>query len=407
MSEIFKQMKISDFCQVIRGASPRPKGDPLYYGGDVPRLMVEDVTRDGKLVTPCVDFLTKKGAELSRPCKKGTLTVVCSGTVGIPSFLAVDACIHDGFLGLININKEINHEYLYYQLVANKQELDRTATHGGIFTNLTTEIFKNTQVDIPDFKYQQKIAQILSTCDRVIEKTEATIAKYQAIKQGMMHDLFTRGIDTKTGKLRARYEDAPELYKESDLGWIPREWEVMRLDECVNNLDGQRVPIKKEDRELISGDIPYYGASGIIDYVDKYLFNEPLILLGEDGENVIARNTPLAFKIEGRTWVNNHAHVLQPKTWIDIDFLTELLESRDYSNIVSGSAQPKINQANLNKVLLSIPQQEEQKLSASRILSQLEKIGMEIKFLDKMELLKSGLMHDLLMGKVQVEEGRE
>ena len=82
---------IENVATVIRGASPRPKGDPKYYGGDIPRLMVEDVTRDGKYVTPRVDFLTKEGAKQSRPCEKGTLTIVCSGVVGVPSFLAVDA----------------------------------------------------------------------------------------------------------------------------------------------------------------------------------------------------------------------------------------------------------------------------------------------------------------------------
>ena len=93
-------LSLSQVGRVIRGASPRPKGDKRFYGGNIPRLMVEDVTRDGKWVTPSVDFLTDEGAKRSRPCKKGTLTIVCSGVVGIPSFLAVDACIHDGFLAL-------------------------------------------------------------------------------------------------------------------------------------------------------------------------------------------------------------------------------------------------------------------------------------------------------------------
>ena len=72
--------KIGELAEVIRGASPRPKGDKRYYGGKVPRLMVEDVTRDGKYVTPIIDFLTDAGSKLSRPCKAGTLTLVCSGT---------------------------------------------------------------------------------------------------------------------------------------------------------------------------------------------------------------------------------------------------------------------------------------------------------------------------------------
>jgi len=96
--EDWEVSKLSILGDIIRGASPRPKGDKRYYGGEIPRLMVEDVTRDGKFVIPQVDFLTAEGAKRSRPCKKGTLTIVCSGTVGVVSFLGTDACIHDGFL---------------------------------------------------------------------------------------------------------------------------------------------------------------------------------------------------------------------------------------------------------------------------------------------------------------------
>ena len=97
---------LGDIGRVIRGSSPRPKSDKRFYGGNVPRLMVEDVTRDKKYVTPSIDFLTQAGAKQSRPCKKGTLTIVCSGTptvVGLPSILGIDACIHDGMLALVQL----------------------------------------------------------------------------------------------------------------------------------------------------------------------------------------------------------------------------------------------------------------------------------------------------------------
>ena len=190
--------KIKDIARVIRGASPRPKGDKRYYGGDIPRLMVEDVTRDGKFVTPKVDFLTKEGEKLSRPCKKGTLTIVCSGTVGIPSFLDKDACIHDGFLALVDIKKNISEDYLYHQLSNLRNKFESSATHGGVFTNLTTSILEEFIVTLPPTKEEQsKIASILSDMDSEIEELEKNKEKYIMLKNGMMQKLLTGEIRVK------------------------------------------------------------------------------------------------------------------------------------------------------------------------------------------------------------------
>ena len=105
----------------------------------------------------------------------------------------------------------------------------------------------------------------------------------------------------------------PEGYKLTEVGVIPGDWEVARLDSVIDFLDGRRRPVKDTDRSKMRGDIPYYGASGIVDYVNDFLFDEHLILLGEDGENILSRNCRLAFIVSGKVWVNNHAHVLKPK----------------------------------------------------------------------------------------------
>ena len=91
-------MRLGNLCEIVRGSSPRPKEDPRFNGGSVPRLMVADVTRDGKYVTPRIDSLTKEGAALSRPMQKGDLVIAVSGNPGLPAILEIDACIHDGFV---------------------------------------------------------------------------------------------------------------------------------------------------------------------------------------------------------------------------------------------------------------------------------------------------------------------
>lgn len=197
-SENWKKNEIKELGTVIRGASPRPKGDPRYYGGNVPRLMVKDVTRDGKYVTPKIDFLTEAGAEKSRPCKAGTLTIVCSGDVGVPSFLAVDACIHDGFLAIIDIQTDsINPDFLYYQLKKLRARMERSATHGGVFTNLTTSILKEFIIEVPSLEEQVEIIKVLTKVDFDIDRQKLKLKKIKSQKQGLMQQLLTGTIRVK------------------------------------------------------------------------------------------------------------------------------------------------------------------------------------------------------------------
>jgi len=141
---------------------------------------------------------------------------------------------------------------------------------------------------------------------------------------------------------------------------IPSEWDIRPLGEITDFLDGRRRPVKDSDRAKMRGDVPYYGASGVVDYVNDYLFDEDLILLGEDGENILSRNSRLAFKISGKAWVNNHAHVLRTKAGISLDYLAEFLESCDYSSYNTGTAQPKLNKLVCSRIPVLCPPFHEQ-----------------------------------------------
>lgn len=159
----------------------------------------------------------------------------------------------------------------------------------------------------------------------------------------------------------ANYQVAPDKqrirpgYKQTEVGVIPQDWKVRPLGEVVTFLDGKRRPVKDTDRAKMRGTIPYYGASGIVDYVNDYLFDEDLILLGEDGENILSRNCRLAFRISGKAWVNNHAHVLKPNLDISIGFLTDYLESLNYERLNSGTAQPKLNKQSCFGIQVALP----------------------------------------------------
>jgi type I restriction enzyme S subunit len=141
-----------------------------------------------------------------------------------------------------------------------------------------------------------------------------------------------------------------------------------RLPEISTNLDSQRKPVTKSAR--VAGQIPYYGASGIVDYVSDYIFDGDYLLVSEDGANLLARSTPIAFSISGKTWVNNHAHVLKFSTYAERRFVEIYLNSIDLSPFVTGGAQPKLNQANLNKIPIPTPPVREQE----RIVTILDKL---------------------------------
>ena len=130
------------------------------------------------------------------------------------------------------------------------------------------------------------------------------------------------------------------------------------MSDIAINLDSKRKPVTKSARD--TGSIPYYGASGMVDYVSDYIFDGDYLLISEDGANLLARSTPIAFSVSGKTWVNNHAHVLQFQTYAERRFVEFYLNSIDLSPYISGGAQPKLNQANLNRIPIPVPPLEEQ-----------------------------------------------
>ena len=130
-------------------------------------------------------------------------------------------------------------------------------------------------------------------------------------------------------------------------------WEVKKLNQISDNLDSKRVPITKSVRN--GGNVPYYGASGIVDYVADFLFDEDLLCISEDGANLIARTYPIAFSISGKTWVNNHAHVIRFNNLTTQKFVELYLNSIKIDDYVSGMAQPKLNQTMLNRIPIPFP----------------------------------------------------
>ena len=194
-----------------------------------------------------------------------------------------------------------------------------------------------------------------------------------------------------------RHGNLPEGYKKTAVGISPDDWQEIQLSKVVDFLDDRRIPIKESER--IQGKYPYYGASGVIDHVADYIFDGEYILLGEDGANIIERSTPLAFRVSGKCWINNHAHVLSPKDGYHIDYLTNYLESLSYAKYNSGTAQPKLNQDTCQKIPVVCGSYTEQVKIADILSAQDTIMELKEKLLAEKQRQKKYLMQQLLTGK--------
>lgn len=161
----------------------------------------------------------------------------------------------------------------------------------------------------------------------------------------------------------------------------------MLLGDLIINHDSERIPLSAKQRENIQKKYPYYGAQGIIDYVDDYLFNGKYLLIAEDGENLRSRKQPIAAIVNGKFWVNNHAHIVTANKLSNLEFLYFWLNYNDISEYLTGSAQPKLTQSNMNLILLPDFSKKTQERIANKLFLYDKKIAINIKHISLLEKL--------------------
>ncbi len=218
-------------------------GTPLatnstYYGGDIPFVVIEDITKSSRFLETTAKTINNYGLINSAAwlIQEPHILYSMYATVGKPIINKISCATNQAIIAL-KVNEKIEQEFLYYQLLFIRPSVYKF-TAQTTQSNLNAGIVKRLPISYPKNKaIQKKISLVLSTIDRTIAKTEALIEKYQQIKAGLMHDLFTRGIGA-DGKLRSPREVAPELYKNSAISWIPKEWKAIRLKDILENSGG-------------------------------------------------------------------------------------------------------------------------------------------------------------------------
>lgn len=316
--------------------------------------------------------------------KKGDYMIskrqVIHGANGIVPPELDDAIVSNEYM-VLSDSKALLAEYLaLYSMTKKMYHMFFISSYGVDIEKMFFNVddWKKKKIMAPCIKEQQKVVELFSLIDTVIEKQKETVSVWEERKKGVMQKLFSQ-------KVRFKADDGSDF----------PDWEKKKLEDVVEFLDGQRKPLEAGQR--VSGKYPYYGASGIIDYVENYIFDEELILLSEDGANILDRNYRVCFLAKGKYWVNNHAHVLRAMDGNVNGFICEQLESFDYRKYNSGGAQPKLNQATCRAIIMNIPCLEEQQKIADCLSSLDEVIEKQKATLAEWEELKKGLLQQMFV----------
>ena len=239
-------------------------------------------------------------------------------------------------------NQKINNHFLYYLLSSDAFiESTVTASKGTKMPRGDKDAMRTYEFGLPPLTTQQRIAEILSTYDELIENSQRRIKILESMARGLYCEWFVY--------FRFPGHESIPLVP-SALGDIPQGWEVKKLGKIAENFDRLRKPLSKMQRVEMQGDFPYYGAAKVFDYVNNFIFDGEYLLMAEDGSVITTERNPILQLVNEKFWPNNHTHVLQGKMPVSTHFLYLGLSQVDISPYITGSAQPKITQENMNRI---------------------------------------------------------
>lgn len=451
LQDNFPVLKIADIADTSSGGTPN-RGMIEYYNGDIPWVKSGEL-KDG-IITNCDEYITAAGLKNSsaKLFPKGTLLVAMYGAnIGKTGVLNFDATTNQAICAIFP-KVDISKDFLFWYFKQQRIEFIAIGK-GGAQPNISQTVINNASIVVPDPKIQKKIVDFLEAIEQgkgidnnffipeVLEDVER-IYKYKNSYidlsdsfenqlnqiENLNQAILQEAVQGKLVKQDKKDEPATELLKrikaekaksgkkektlppikpeEIPLD-IPENWVWCRLGEMCINRDGERKPIAQSERNGRKKIYDYYGASGVIDKIDGYTHEGELLLIGEDGENLIARSTPIAFIAKGQFWVNNHAHVIDTVDRITLDYLCCFINSMDLKPFVTGGFQPKLSQGNLNIIPVPLPPLAEQKRIMAEIEKQLAKTKQLKVHIIAIQQATEQLLKALLHKAFEVEEVEE
>jgi type I restriction enzyme S subunit len=376
LPDSWKISKCSDVIDVRDGTHDTPK----YVASGYP-LVTSKNLRAGEIDFSTVSYISKEDHdEISKRSRvdRGDILFAMIGTIGNPVVVDLDAEFSIKNVALFKFSESpIDAKYFRYLLETQiiQQQL-KAEQRGGTQQFVSLKALRNMLIPYPPLEEQRRIAAILDRAAAVRRNRQEAIALTEEFLRSTFLEMFGDPVTNSKG------------------------WEVKEFASLVSNKDSLRVPLKQADRASRQGIYPYYGASGVIDFIDDYLFDGEHLLIAEDGANLIARSTPVAFRASGRFWVNNHAHVVQDNGCADLCFLEHFFSLISLEPWITGSAQPKLNWGNLAQVPVPTPPRQLQE--QFRIFSQRVSVAYDqmIESVDQQEILFNSLLQRAFNGKL-------
>ena len=331
--------KLSEIMDLIGGGTPKTS-KPEYWNGNIPWITVKDFNNDFRYVYKTEKSITQLGLERSstKLLQSGDVIISARGTVGEIATIPFAMAFNQSCYGLRAKKGMVTSDYLYYLIKHNISVL-KNNTHGSVFDTITRNTFDNIEVEIPSIEIQQKISSILNDYDKKIELNNA-------INNNLFHQ-------------------AQALYKnrfidmEPFSGKMPDDWYLGTFSEIIEFHDTKRIPLSNRERANLKKIFPYYGATSVMDYVDRYIFDGVYLLISEDGTVADSKGFPILQYVDGQFWVNNHAHIVTGKNGFTVEILYLLCSLTNIQSIITGAVQQKISQSNLKKVPVIIPSRSE------------------------------------------------
>ena len=394
---------LGELCRVKRGASPRPKGDPRYFGGSIPWIKISDVTNSGKFINETKDTVTEEGKQLSVFVKKGTLIMSICASIGKPVFIGKDACIHDGFVAFLDLNKQLVKEYLYYFLLGNPK-IVKAKARGGTQDNINSEFVRQIEIPVPPIPIQKKI---VSKLDTFFEH----------------YNIFREEKQNNKEKHKNLFRYIIQLLIPAKN--LPKNWELKKLQEIAEIGQGG-TPSRSKKEYWNNGTIPWLRSGEIRNNI-IYESKEKITELGlkESSATLVPKETILlAMTGQGLTrgrvslvaidaCANQScAHIKVNKNIIDERFLWYYLMSQYWyiRSLDKGTNQPGLNTSIIKQFEIPIPPLEVQRkiiIKIEQIKNKIEDIAIEHKSLDyKIEQLPKSILSKAFRGELTSNGGK-
>ena len=352
------------------------------------------IVRIQNLTTPNAPFNRFNGpANADNLINTGDIVVSWSATIEARTWVGGLAILNQHIFKAIERVGIIDRRFFFFLLVAAVDEL-RKRVHGTTMQHVTRGSFESLRVLLPPLQEQRAIAGVLDSIDEAIEKSEAVVAATENLRDALLHRLLTRGVP-------GWHSEWKEV---RGIGPIPAGWNVARLGEVAQVLDSRRIPLNADERAKMPGKYPYYGANGVVDHINQWIFDEPddLILLAEDGGHFDEFATrPIAYRVRGKCWVNNHAHVLMAKECIDVSFIFHSLVNKDIRPFINGTTRSKLTQFDLRSIKVGVPPLQEQQAIAQMLDGVDEAIERGRTETQMLQSLKASTANALLTGRVR------